>query len=73
MARSLKQDWSYERLFCHAGSLAGIVNRLKQIANADSTLQSERNCLLEAVGLIQMVNTKLDKELSWKHFQARRG
>jgi hypothetical protein len=73
MGKSLKQQWSYERLFSHKGSLTGIAIRLDQIARAASTLGSEAYSLFEAARLIKSVDVTQDKELSWKKFQERKG
>ena len=72
MGKSLKQQWSYERLFCHKGSLAGIVTRLDQIARAPSTLGTEANDLFLAIRLIKSVDVVKDQEISWNKFKELR-
>ena len=72
MGQSLKQKWAFERLFCHKGSLAGIVARLDQIARAPSTLGTEANDLFEAIRLIKSVDVTKDQEISWNKFKELR-
>ena len=69
MPRSLKQKWTFERLFWHAGTLAGIEIRLRQVARAHSTLPSEEQLLLEAAELVRSFSVRENKELSWEQFK----
>ena len=73
MKRTLKQEWSYERLFFHKGSLAGIVVRLRQIAGAPSTLRGEAGLLRRAAELVECIDVNVDKELSFAQFSNMRG
>lgn len=69
--RTLKQKWVFERLFCHAGSLVMMETRLRNIAEADSTLVLEGDMLLEAAQLIKAVDMKSNQDLSWSWYQVR--
>lgn len=72
-SKSLKQQWAFERLYSHVGSLGGILTRLRQIASAHSTLNEESKCLYNAIFEIQRIDLRENKERSWEQFSSIRG
>lgn len=72
MSKSLKQQWVFERLYSHEGSLRGMAVRLRRIASAESTLKEESDHLYDAAFAIQQIDLKKNKDLSWKKFKLLR-
>ena len=67
--KTLKQKWSYERLFQNAGTLARVIGCLNSLANSKSTLPIEKQLLINCrVALYGLNMRKLNKE-SWEQYR----
>jgi len=75
--RTTKPTWAFERAFFNKGSLVGIITRLRNIAQSDSTLPDERVKLRSATILISQVLENWDntghKFMAQKLFNERQG
>ena len=67
--RSLKQEWVFERLYQHKGSLSSMITNLLRLQRASSTLPYEREFLLNAERSLRLLNMERDKENSWLRFK----
>lgn len=69
--KTLKQKWAFERLYAHKGSLSGIIVRLRQIAEAKSTLPSEADTICNAISLLGLIDFSENKEQSLRIYTGR--